>query len=51
MRKNGKKPTRVQKVRLKKLKRDPREWLVARDYPGCFEIVHRESGERLKLGA
>lgn len=51
MRKSGKGPTRKQKERLEKLNRDPREWLIVKDCPGCFEIVHRVSNERRKLGA
>lgn len=51
MRKNGKGPTRKQKEKLKSLDLDTRGWLVVRDCPNCFEIVHRVSNERRKLGA
>lgn len=47
--KNGKAPTRAQKIRLKSLKLDPRVWLIVKDCPTCFQVVHRISGETRKL--
>jgi len=49
LRKHGKNPTRAQKERLEKLKLNPGNWLVVKDIPGCFEIVHRVSEKRRKL--
>lgn len=49
--KHGVKPTRTQKERIEKLRLNPENWFVVKDYPTCFEIVHRVSGERRKLGA
>ena len=51
MRKSGKNPTRAQKERLEKLGRNSDNWLIVRDAPKCFEIVHRVSGKRRTLGA
>jgi len=39
----GKNPTRAQKGRLKSLRLDPRNWLIIRDCPTCFKIIHRVS--------
>ena len=49
--KHGKRPTMRQKIRLKLLGLDPRNWLVCRDCTECFEVEHRVSGEVRRLGA
>lgn len=41
--KQGKAPTRAQKIRLKSLRLIPENWLVVRDCPTCFVIIHRVS--------
>ncbi len=47
--KHGKKPTKRQKILLKKFKLDPRNWFIVKDCGECFEIVNRFSGNRRKL--
>lgn len=42
--KHGRKPTRAQSARIKSLNLNPEHWLVTKDSPDCFEIVHRASG-------
>ena len=49
--KQGKNPTRAQKERLAKLKLVPGNWLVVKELPGCFEIMHRVSKKVRRLGA
>lgn len=49
--KHGRNPTRAQKERLKSMRLDPRNWMVTKDCPTCFEIVHRITGATRKLGA
>ncbi|WP_206752223.1 DUF6906 family protein [Desulfosporosinus fructosivorans] len=49
--KNGKNPTMKQKQRLKKLKLNPENWMIVKNCPNCFEIVHRISGKTRILGA
>lgn len=40
--KNGKRPTRQQKIRLKGLGLNPENWLIVKNKPGGeLEIVHR----------
>lgn len=46
---HGKRPTRAQKIRIKKLGLNPDNWLVITDHNGTFEIVHRLSGKARKL--
>jgi len=41
--KQGKAPTRAQKIRLKSLRLIPENWLVVRDCPTRFVIIHRVS--------
>lgn len=48
--KHGKKLTMVQKIRIKSLKLNPEDWLVVEDCQKRFEIVHRISGENVKIG-
>lgn len=48
--KHGKKPTRRQKDRLKSLRLSPHMWLVCKDCPECFEVVHRVSGAVRRFG-
>jgi hypothetical protein len=43
--KHGKKPTRAQKIRIKFKGLNPDNWLVVKDCPQCFEVVHRVSGK------
>lgn len=49
--KHGKNPTRSQSDRIEAKKLNPANWLVVKDCPECFEIVHRVSGKTRKLGA
>lgn len=42
--KHGKRPTKKQKIEIKEKKLNPENWLVVKDTPNVFEIVHRESG-------
>lgn len=42
--KNGKRPTRQQKIRLKGLGLNPENWLIVKNKPGGeLEIVHRHT--------
>jgi hypothetical protein len=42
--KNGKRPTRQQKIRLKGLGLNPENWLIVKNKPdGELEIVHRHT--------
>jgi hypothetical protein len=47
--KHGKNPTVKQKERIKSLRLNPKHWLVVKDCPACFEIVHRVSGKTRRL--
>ena len=49
--KNPKRPTMTQKLKLKSLGIIPNNWLVSRNTPAEFVIVHRVSGEVRRLGA
>ena len=49
--KHGRKPTRKQRERLIGLSLNPEEWLVTKNSPDSFEIVHRVSGKLRRLGA
>jgi len=49
--KHGVNPTREQKIRLRSLRLDPKNWMVIKDGPSCFEIMHRVSGKTRKLEA
>ena len=49
--KNPKKPTMAQKLRMKELGIIPENWLVSRNTPTEFVVVHRVSGEVRRLGA
>jgi hypothetical protein len=42
--KQGKRPTRRQKAEIKSRGLNPNNWLVERDSPHEFVIVHRETG-------
>lgn len=48
--KNPKNPTLKQKQRLKSLGLIPQNWLILRDVPAHFEVIHRISGKRRRLG-
>lgn len=43
--KHRKKPTRAQKIRIKSKGLNLDNWLVVKDCPECFEVVHRVSGK------
>jgi hypothetical protein len=43
--KHGKKPTVKQRDRIKSLNLNPENWLVTKDCPACFELIHRVSGK------
>lgn len=45
--KNAKRPTRRQKEEIAFRGKSPEEWLVERDTPSEFVIVHRETGRKL----
>jgi len=47
--KNPKRPTMAQKIRMKRLGLVPENWLVSRDNPEEFVVVHRVSGEVRRL--
>lgn len=49
--KQGRKPTRRQMDKLKKLGLVPQNWLISKNTPTCFEVVHRISGAVRRLGA
>jgi len=44
--KHGKRPTKKQKMFLKKFKLNPENWLIVKDCSQSFEIVNRVSGKR-----
>lgn len=43
--KQGKRPTKAQKLRIKDMGLNYDNWLVVKDTPVLFEIVHRISGK------
>lgn len=43
--KNGKRPTLVQKMLMRKANLKEYEWLVVKNLPGELHIVHRETKE------
>jgi hypothetical protein len=43
--KQGKKPTRNQKIRIKEMGLNHENWLVVKDTPDMFQIVNRVSGK------
>ena len=47
--KNGKKPTRSQRLLMEKWKLDPRVWLVVKDTPTEMELVHRYSDKTKRV--
>ena len=47
--KHGRRPTKRQKILLKKYRLDPSNWLIVKDCAECFEIVNRISGKTRKL--
>lgn len=47
--KHGKNPTRRQKLRLKRLRLNPENWLICKDCLICFEVVHRVTGAVRRL--
>jgi len=44
--KHGRRPTKKQKIFLKKFNLNPKNWLIVKDCTECFEIVNRISGKR-----
>ena len=42
--KSGKRPTRAQKMLLRRHNLDPTNWLIVQDNPACFKILNRLSG-------
>ncbi|MGG1879927.1 hypothetical protein ABDI30_20460 [Paenibacillus cisolokensis] len=42
--KNGKRPTRRQRIEIKNWGLNPENWLVERDTPDVMVLVHRYSG-------
>ena len=49
--KQGKSPTKAQKLRMKSLGLIPENWLISKNTPTEFVVVHRVSGEVRRLGA
>lgn len=47
--KQGKSPTKAQKIRMKLLGLFPENWLISKNTPTEFVVVHRVSGEVRKL--
>lgn len=47
--KHGRNPTMAQKARIKSLRLNPEHWLVTKDCPTCFELVHRVTGKTRRL--
>ena len=45
----GRKPTRNEKILLKKHKLNPSEWLVTKDFSEAIEIKNRETSEVRKV--
>lgn len=50
--KNGKRPTKRQKLLMSRAGLNPENWLVVKNPPGTLYLVHRVSGSErvLKLG-
>ncbi len=48
---NGKRPTRAQKIRLESLGLNPKNWLVIKNHQDGLEVVHRVSGKMRKIPA
>ena len=49
MTKRGRRPTRAQKMLLKRHNLDPANWLVMQDCPTCFKVLNRLSGNMRTL--
>ena len=47
--KNGKKPTRAQKIFLKSRRLNYENWLIVKDTPEAMIIVHRHSGKTREI--
>ena len=47
--KHGKRPTRRQKLLLRKYSLDPDNWLIVKDCAKGFEIINKISGKVRKL--
>ncbi|MCP1355437.1 DUF6906 family protein [Aneurinibacillus migulanus] len=47
--KNGKRPTRKQKLAMKAVRLNPENWLVTKNLPGELHLVHRETNRERKL--
>lgn len=44
--KHGKKPTKRQRIRLSEHHLNPDNWLIVKDNPSEFIIIHRVSGKQ-----
>ncbi|MEZ2660536.1 DUF6906 family protein [Aneurinibacillus aneurinilyticus] len=44
--KQGRKPTRKQKLAMKAVRLNPENWLVTKNLPGELHLVHRETDSR-----
>lgn len=47
--KNGKKPTRRQKLAIKAVGLNPKNWLVIKNLQDKLHIVHRETGRQREI--
>ncbi|MED0673165.1 hypothetical protein P4S95_23605 [Aneurinibacillus aneurinilyticus] len=47
--KNGKRPTRKQKLAMEAVRLNPENWLVTKNLPGELHLVHRETNRERKL--
>lgn len=47
--KNGKNPTKQQKIILKDAGLNPNEWLVIKNLPGALHLIHRIDGSLLEV--
>lgn len=47
--KHGKKPTRAQRMLLQKRKLNPADWLIERETPEHFVLVHRHFDNKTKI--
>lgn len=47
--KHGKRPTKKQKMLMKKAKLNPDNWLVTKNLPDALYIVHRTTGNERVL--
>ncbi|MFD0868797.1 DUF6906 family protein [Paenibacillus residui] len=49
--KNGKRPTRNQKLAIQSAGWNPNNWLVVKNLPGELHLIHRQTGTKKVISA